>query len=230
MNQRHLQRLVKRAIAVRARHVSPQGPLALNRPLSEATVRQYERRFRIQLPAEYRWFIRTQGDGGLGPYSGVLRLREALGAATRTEGARVHRRFPHLESWNLRQAEAIANLTPAMSARARERVLRRWTVRHRDAYSAPALLDGAMPVCDLGCGYLMWLVVTGSNAGHVRLVVRLVARAGRGADVMVDDVPAHASLRVVTGPALALRDWGERCTKWLTSFAAHSRAPSSRSR
>jgi hypothetical protein len=34
-------------------------------------------------------------------------------------------------------------------------------------YSKPELLDGALPICDFGCGYLHWLVVTGPQAGEI---------------------------------------------------------------
>src|SRR5437016_12068011 len=47
---------------------------ALNEPLAEETVRTFERQHHVQLPAEYRHFIRDIGNGGAGPVDGVFPL------------------------------------------------------------------------------------------------------------------------------------------------------------
>ena len=42
-----------------------------------------------------------------------------------------------------------------------------WDRIEQDRYFNPAIMNGAIPICDLGCGLLQWLVVHGEQKGHV---------------------------------------------------------------
>ena len=113
----------------------------LRAPLSERTVRDYERRHGVTLPDQYRRFVTEVGDGGAGPNYGLFRLRDVfeepwLGRGDPTKP------FRHTHAWNLPRAKQ------------RER-----------AYWHPRWLDGAVPISHHGCGYLDWLVVNGPFAG-----------------------------------------------------------------
>lgn len=44
----------------------------LNPPLPASVVEAFEERHRVTLPEDYRFFLTEFGDGGAGPYSGVL--------------------------------------------------------------------------------------------------------------------------------------------------------------
>lgn len=48
----------------------------LNEPLSLAELRQFEQRHGIVLPEPYATFVTELGNGGAGPYYGILRLGE----------------------------------------------------------------------------------------------------------------------------------------------------------
>jgi hypothetical protein len=46
----------------------------VNDPLAESVVQTFERKHKIQLPADYRSFLTTIGNGGAGPYYGIFPL------------------------------------------------------------------------------------------------------------------------------------------------------------
>ena len=48
----------------------------LNAPLPEETVRAFEAREAVQLPPDYREFVLRAGDGGAGPYYGLMKLAD----------------------------------------------------------------------------------------------------------------------------------------------------------
>ncbi len=52
----------------------------LHRPLAVATLEAFERERRVSLPADYKSFLSSVGNGGAGPYYGLLPFEQALGA------------------------------------------------------------------------------------------------------------------------------------------------------
>jgi hypothetical protein len=142
-------------------------------PLSEAAVREFEDRHRIRLPPDYRGFLVHVGDGGTGPAWGLFKLGEM-------DSAFRHKRwkendgfvgtlaepFPHAAAWNDRAGEPEYDESreddPAWEDEY-ERRLNAW----EQTYWNPKNVNGAVPICHLGCAIRQWLVVTGREAGHV---------------------------------------------------------------
>jgi hypothetical protein len=126
-------------------------------------VAAFEREQGIALPQDYRSFVTTLGNGGVGVDVGGVNILGAL--ESRPEAAEtarwrsgdgyvgiLARPFPFKKNWNLSKKD-LANVeddaTPEYSK-----------------YFAPT--DGAIPICDAGCGsYWWWLVVSGPQAGRV---------------------------------------------------------------
>jgi hypothetical protein len=118
----------------------------LNPPLSEQTVLQFEKEHKIQLPHDYRAFLIQLGNGGAGPAYGVFKLGEAVIAWDSQPFDEIESfvgdlsvPFPHAGPWNDHSDDAV--------------------------YLGP--IDGAVPVCDIGCGSRFWLVVTGPESGNI---------------------------------------------------------------
>lgn len=67
-------------LLTRLQHIRPavfgsdQHQWALNEPLSEKAIADFERGLSIRLPNEYRSFITGVGNGGAGPFYGVFPL------------------------------------------------------------------------------------------------------------------------------------------------------------
>src|ERR1019366_4951893 len=111
------------------------------------TLRGYEVRYGMKLPAEYRSFLLTVGSGGAGPYYGLLRLAEALRVWDHGDPSKP---FPHTKAWNLPAAVALSKLSGSPSDAAWRRTVRAWTAKRQAAYNADALLDGAIPLSHIG--------------------------------------------------------------------------------
>ena len=74
-------------------------------PLAPSVVEAFEERHRASLPQDYRCFITEIGDGGAGPYDGVLLFGEQdddrIVPGKPAAGRRTSRKpFPHVAAWN----------------------------------------------------------------------------------------------------------------------------------
>jgi hypothetical protein len=140
-------------------------------PLSEDAVREFERAHRITLPAEYRGFLIHVGNGGAGPAYGLFKLGEMDDghghAPWREDNGFVgvlSEPFPHSGPWNHLSGEPEEDLERDLAEGPEyEEAYSRW----EEDYWSPANVNGAVPICHLGCAYRQLLVVTGPEAGNV---------------------------------------------------------------
>lgn len=116
--------------------------------LSEGEIAAFETRHGVRLPEDYRTFLARFGDGGAGPYYGLIPLDgvglgEYFGADRSTPGL-LATRFPHTTSpWN-----------PYDELGEDEYLDQRWVA-------------GTLIVCEFGCAAFHRLVVTGPARGQV---------------------------------------------------------------
>jgi hypothetical protein len=120
----------------------------LSPPLDEAEVATFERTHDVELPADYRAFLTTLGNGGAGPFYGLAPLSgEAPRFAAQFDGMpapSLARSFPLREAW--RQGEDRPE--PPIAA-------------------GSSIYDGVVHLSDQGCGYFDVLVVAGPQRGQV---------------------------------------------------------------
>jgi hypothetical protein len=112
----------------------------LNRRLLESSLIQFEQQHEIRLPEGYREFLLEAGNGGAGPYYGLLPL-DAWAEAT--DGP---------------LAEAYPFLPDAPRARALEQI------------DLPWCSQGTITICHQGCAYYALLVVSGPARGRIAYV------------------------------------------------------------
>jgi hypothetical protein len=137
----------------------------LNATLTEEDVAEFEAQHGVQLPEDYRQFLVRVGDGGAGPYYGLFRLGEAddgfeFGPFDDFIGD-LSAAFPHREAWNDLSGK------PDEQEAADSDEYDRQVEAFDEAYYDPALVDGAIPICHLGCALRHWLVITGPDAGNI---------------------------------------------------------------
>lgn len=117
----------------------------LNPPVPESVVAALEGKYGVTLPAQYREFLLSAGDGGAGPYYGLYPLRYAYEEMGWIKPGDIRKPFPLDRPWN-----------PDGDA--------------EEQYDLPAgagLHDGCIMLSHHGCGYWSFLVVTGAERGNV---------------------------------------------------------------
>ncbi len=148
----------------------------LHPTLTEDAVREFEQIHRVTLPAEYRGFLLKVGNGGAGPSYGLFKLGE-MDDGPWQEGdgfiGNLSEPFPHSEPWNDLFEEPLESLAKGFDIAEYEAAYELWDAK----YWSPTNVNGAVPICHLGCAYREWLVITGPEAGNVWCDVR-VDRAG----------------------------------------------------
>jgi len=187
----------------------------LARPLSERTVRAFERKHRVSLPDDYRSFLVGMGNGGAGPGYGVYPLGRDRSFELFIGAAPVWIRWPaKLVSRLQRPWRKLGEPFPfrdAISSAERRRILSEPSDATEDVDVVPT---GAISICTHGCGLGDWLVVTGEEAGQV------------WHDASAEYDPS-AQERI---PALGWRPWtnpdGDRMTfaDWWTNWLVRSLA------
>jgi hypothetical protein len=141
----------------------------LNPPLAEADVLAFERLHKVFLPADYRHFLTTIGDGGAGPYYGIFPLGEmdndrSLKAWQEQDDliGVISEPFSLETEWNDLTGMPSTKLLEADGAEY-ERQLDEFEKR----YWSSSLMHGAVPICHEGCALRIWLVLTGLQAGRL---------------------------------------------------------------
>ena len=143
-------------------------------PLPEEAVREFEALHRVELPTDYRGFLIHVGNGGAGPAYGLFKLGE-------TDDGRGHRPwaendgfvgvlsrpFPHTGPWNDLSEEPVYDEAREDDPEWEDEYQRQLGAWEERVYWNTANVNGAVPICHLGCALRQWLVVTGPEAGNV---------------------------------------------------------------
>ena len=142
--------------------------------LSEEDVARFEAEHGIQLPAEYRAFLTCVGNGDVGPYYGVFRLGEmddgnSFRRWEECDGfvGTLAEPFPLTEAWNDIEGRPQFDEARGSDQDYMDEYERRLDAWESEKYWNPRLVNGAIPICHLGCALREWLVVTGPEAGNV---------------------------------------------------------------
>jgi hypothetical protein len=127
--------------------------------IDETTVVAFETRYGIQLPQDYRRFLLHVGNGGAGPFYGILGLDELYEVKEDYWGD-LTKPFPYSDAWSgdrdLLQAIDVA--TQADDDRREQLTEQYWTEMTH---------DGAIIICEYGCCLRYLLVINGDEHGHI---------------------------------------------------------------
>lgn len=151
---------------------SPTHDYKLNPPISVSTIEEFEARCGIRFPEDYRYFVAEIGNGGAGPYYGLFPFGQIDDGRSWDQGdlvGDVSRPFTHVEAWNLPESfwQQEPDIPPDMPLEEEDRLVEAWDRVEQEHYFNPAIMNGAIPICHLGCGLWHWLVVNGEQKGFV---------------------------------------------------------------
>jgi len=138
----------------------------LHAPVDESVVTQFETEHQIKLPEDYRRFVTEVGNGGAGPFYGVFKLGE-MDASFKHKCWKecdgfigdLAKPFPHTKHWN--------NLSAYPNDQEDEDAYEAELDAFDESYWNSDHVNGAIPICNQGCAYRNWLIVTGPEAGNV---------------------------------------------------------------
>ena len=143
----------------------------LNPPLDLRTVEAFEAEHGVELPDDYKLFITGIGNGGAGPFYGLFPFGHD------DEGAwnfgvlvgDVGKPFPHNEAWNLTEGfwENEPDPPEGISEAEEDRLWEEWDKELEAHYWNTDFVNGAIPICHLGCALRQWLVIHGDQSGFV---------------------------------------------------------------
>jgi len=143
-------------------------------PLGETVVAEFEGKHGIHLPAGYRQFFLEVGNGGAGPAYGLFPLGEHAdnwGFCSFDKGCLVGTladEFKHLNAWNA--SDELWSREPDLESLVeseQDQAMEAWDELLESEYWSGPIMDGAIPICHLGCARRQWLVVTGPERGNV---------------------------------------------------------------
>ena len=144
----------------------------LNPPLSSEVVNAFEQKHGITLPEDYRHFVTTIGNGGAGPFYGLFPFgEEETGRRWEDVDAigTLAEPFPYIEAWNLPKEfwSKEPDPPPGTPLEEEDRMMAAWDQELIEQYWNPQVMNGAIPICDRGCGLSQWLIVNGPQRGYV---------------------------------------------------------------
>jgi SMI1 / KNR4 family (SUKH-1) len=130
----------------------------LNSVLTSDKIEQFEKRFKIKLPAEFSNFLLQIGNGGAGPYYGLLSLEDSIFQDLDHHDDNYllnpEKPFLHTDKWNIEFEGDEEN----------EDEYEKW---FEDVYWQDNLIDGTIAISNYGCGIKILLVVNGIEKGNI---------------------------------------------------------------
>ena len=120
--------------------------------LTEAEIKEFEQKHNIQLPADYRNFLKTVGSGGCGPFYGLMSLFDE------SEQTNPAAPFPLSKDSVFRCVDAYDSIDESLDDDEQERLREEIFAR---------VCCGYIFLAHEGCGMYSILIVNGKESGHV---------------------------------------------------------------
>jgi hypothetical protein len=143
---------------------SYQHKYILNPPLPLEKIQAFEKSYGVILPKEYVAFITTLGNGGVGPYYGLEPFENCL--FNDLDYKRIDsllnpsKPFTFNESWNL-------EFIPSVDYEENKVQYEKEFLSYEETYYSKELMNGAIALCNFGCGINLYLIVNGDEYGHI---------------------------------------------------------------
>jgi hypothetical protein len=161
----------------------------INPPLPTSLAEAVEGLHGISLPEDYRSFITEVGNGGAGPYYGLFPFGKygyssdffdwddagLIGDLSKPfsletvliDPASLSAYLEEIDRWLLDLPEAEEPNRPSDTPLGEDRQQEGCDGRADGAGATTTVVNGAIPICHMGCGHLQWLAIRGEQRGFV---------------------------------------------------------------
>ena len=130
----------------------------LNKCLSEFQIETFERINQIQLPSDYRDFLKNIGNGGIGPAYGLYRLEDWNLELDIENNNFLMKKFPYQEKWN-----SYFDINEEIEDYTESEEFQNWELE----YYSEKHIYGSIRICHYGCAIYYFLVVSGIEKGNI---------------------------------------------------------------
>jgi hypothetical protein len=134
----------------------------LRHRLNEAKVVEFENRYSLRLPDDYRIFLMQVGNGGAGPCYGIYGLDE-LYETRKDYWNDLSKPFPYRCQWK-GPSDVLKAIEEAEADLSRDEDRRSRLI---DEYWRLASCEGAINICEYGCNLRFLLIVKGPEFGRI---------------------------------------------------------------
>lgn len=136
----------------------------LNPTLSPEIIRQFDAKYKVNLPSGYVDFLTTLGNGGAGPFYGLEPFENIVfdDLDYKIKGSLLNpsKPFLHTEAWNL-------EFEPTVCEDENEKEYDRQYEEFTNLYFDKEHINGVIAICNYGCGIRINLVVNGKEYGNI---------------------------------------------------------------
>jgi hypothetical protein len=127
--------------------------------ISEADITHYEKQQGITIPEEYRYFVTEVGNGGAGPFYGISGVPAQYGLDDLAAPFAYTKYTQEKSGSNLRQQiNELDESDEDFDEKYEELTLKYWAENNA---------NGALHICDYGCGLRFFLVLNGTERNHI---------------------------------------------------------------
>jgi hypothetical protein len=126
-------------------------------PLAVTEINSFENKFNVKMPSEYKLFLMEAGNGGAGPYYGIVPFEKCLFSDIDRPNDKYilnpSIKFPYTNDWNIEfngdyeDEKALANF--------------------EENYFDDKHISGTIRICNFGCGVYISLVVNGEEYSYI---------------------------------------------------------------
>jgi len=129
------------------------------KPLKEEEIIAFETKYNVTIPCEYKLFMMEVGNGGAGPFYGIIPFENCLYSDIDNPNEKYllnpSIKFPHNTEWNIEFDGEYKDEN--------EKAIEEF----ENEYFDDKYITGAIRICNFGCGVSINLIVNGEEFSHI---------------------------------------------------------------
>lgn len=134
----------------------------LGSKVKSTSIKDFEKKYNIILPSGFKTFLQEIGNGGAGPYYGLEPIENILFTDLDYKTGKLNpsEPFQFTQKWNM-------DFTPSVSEEKNQEKYEEELEQFEQFYFSPRQMNGAISICNFGCGISLNLIVNGEEYGNI---------------------------------------------------------------